>query len=102
MSTSKYPKILGKTIPNTPKIWGNTPKIWEKPSRIPQKFGEIPQKFGKTPAVIHCKIDGYKDRNRLEIIYIILSNRLSNYRNRETCPKFMGNLGDVSHLIAAR
>ena len=52
--------------------------------------------------VTHCFTDICSHKNRLEIIYIILSNKLRNYRNRETCPKFLRNLGAVSPLFATQ
>ncbi len=65
-------------------------------------MSRIGTKNEQSTCLTYCSTDVCTSKKCLEIIYIILSNELSNYRNRETCPKFMGNLGDVSHLIAAR
>ena len=86
----KYPKNLGKHTLNTPKKWGNTPKIWGNIPLIPQKNGKIPQNFGEAHFINICNSDIYKPQKSLEIIYIILSNKLRNYRNIETSPKFLG------------
>ena len=87
----KYPKNLGKHTLNTPKKWGNTPKIW---GNIPL----IPQKFGEARFINICNSDIYKPQKSLEIIYIILSNKLSNYRNIETAAQNFWILGSVSLL----
>ena len=86
----KYPKNLGKHTLNTPKKWGNTPKIWGNIPLIPQKNGEIPQNFGEARFINICNSDIYKPRKSLEIIYIILSNKLRNYRNIETATQNLG------------
>lgn len=59
-------------------------------------MSRIRQKGEQTNSPTSCNTGVYKLKSCLEIIYIILSNKLSNYRNIETVAQNFGVLGTVS------
>lgn len=53
-------------------------------------MSRIDTKNEQSTCLTYCSTDVYTSKKCLEIIYIILSNELSNYRNRKNTPKFGG------------
>lgn len=80
----RYPQKMRKHSVNIPQKCADTPSKCAGIILIPPKNARIPQKNAQRVAVTICNPAAYATSLEGEIVYIILSNKLSNYRNSET------------------
>ncbi len=81
---SRYPKRMRKHSVNIPQKCADPPSKCAGIISIPQKNAQMPQKNAQGTAVTIYNPVAYVPSLESEIVYIILSNKLSNYRNSET------------------
>lgn len=90
---SRYPKRMRKHSVNIPPKCADTPSKCAGIKLIPHKNAQIPQRNAQMVAVTIYNPIAYVLFIESEIIYIILSNKLSNYRNTETAAQNFWDFG---------
>ena len=90
---SRYPKRMRKHSVNIPPKCADTPSKCAGIKIIPPKNAQTPQRNAQIATITICNPVDYILFTRREIIYIILSNKLSNYRNTETAAQNFGDFG---------
>ncbi len=97
---SRYPKRMRKHSVNIPQKCADTPSKCAGIKIIPPKNAQTPQRNAQIVTITICNPVDYILFTRSEIIYIILSNKLSNYRNTETAAQNFGDFGVCFSLSA--